>query len=238
MVTQRLRRSGAKAKAGKKVVKRASAAYFDRAQIEDGAIAGRDLEICYLKGPIDAFFAEIQAHRRRGLEDGSVLRLNYAAGNGHPYFAVGSVLIQKGIVSREEMSMQKIRDDMEKNPQEGSELRRMNRSYVFFRETDLTEFDEAIGAQGIVSPPRARSRLTARSTPTACRSSSMRCCRSYREAGHLVPTADDRAGYRLVRSSALRALISISAPVPRPNVPRVGSRMAIRHAGAQRARSG
>jgi membrane-bound lytic murein transglycosylase A len=25
----------------------------------------------------------------------------------------------------------------------------MNRSYVFFRETDLTEFDEAIGAQGI-----------------------------------------------------------------------------------------
>ena len=45
--------------------------------------------------------------------------------------------------------MQKIRDYMEKNPQEGSELRRMNRSYVFFRETDLTEFDEAIGAQGI-----------------------------------------------------------------------------------------
>jgi len=149
MVTQRLRRSGAKAKAGKKVVKRASAAYFDRAQIEDGAIAGRDLEICYLKGPIDAFFAEIQGSLRVRLEDGSVLRLNYAAGNGHPYFAVGSVLIQKGIVSREEMSMQKIRDYMEKNPQEGSELRRMNRSYVFFRETDLTEFDEAIGAQGI-----------------------------------------------------------------------------------------
>jgi membrane-bound lytic murein transglycosylase A len=149
MVTQRLRRSGTKAQAGKRVVKRATAAYFDRAQIEDGAIAGRELEICYLKGPIDAFFAEIQGSVRVRLEDGSVIRLNYAAANGHPYFAVGSVLVQKGIVPKEEMSMQKIREYMEKFPQEGRELRRMNRSYVFFRETDLTEFDEAIGAQGI-----------------------------------------------------------------------------------------
>jgi membrane-bound lytic murein transglycosylase A len=133
MVTQRLRRSGAKGKAGKKVVKRASAAYFDRAQIEDGAIAGRDLEICYLKGPIDAFFAEIQGSLRVRREDGSVIRLNYAAGNGHPYFAVGSVLVKNGIVPREEMSMQKIRDYMEKNPQEGRELRRMNRSPCCWR---------------------------------------------------------------------------------------------------------
>jgi membrane-bound lytic murein transglycosylase A len=149
MVTQRLRRSGKKAQAGKRVVKRATAAYYDRAQIEDGVLAGRELEIAYLKSPIDAFFAEIQGSVRVRLEDGSVIRLNYAAGNGHPYFAVGSVLIQKGIVSKEEMSMQKIREYMEKFPDEGRELRRMNRSYVFFRETDLTEFDEAIGAQGI-----------------------------------------------------------------------------------------
>jgi membrane-bound lytic murein transglycosylase A len=149
MVTQRLRRSGKKAQAGKKVVKRATAAYYDRAQIEDGVLAGRELEIAYLKSPIDAFFAEIQGSVRVRLEDGSVIRLNYAAGNGHPYFAVGSVLIQKGIVSKDEMSMQKIREYMEKYPDEGRDLRRMNRSYVFFRETDLTEFDEAIGAQGI-----------------------------------------------------------------------------------------
>ncbi len=149
MITQRLRRSGKKGQAGKRVVKRATAAYFDRAQIEDGALEGRDLEICWLKSPIDAFFAEIQGSVRVRLEDNSVLRLNYAAGNGHPYFAVGSVLIARGIVSKEEMSMQKIREYMEKFPEEGRELRRMNKSYVFFRETDLSEFDEAVGAQGI-----------------------------------------------------------------------------------------
>ncbi len=149
LVTQRLRRSSAKGKAGKRTVKRSGAPYYDRAQIEDGAIAGRDLEIVWLKDPIDGFFAEIQGSVRVRLEDGKVVRLNYADKNGHPYFAVGGVLVQRGIVPREEMSMQKIREFMEKNPEEGKELRRMNKSYVFFRETDLGEHDEAIGAQGI-----------------------------------------------------------------------------------------
>jgi membrane-bound lytic murein transglycosylase A len=149
LVTQRLRRSGSKGKAGKRTVKRATAPYYDRTQIEEGALAGRELEIVWLKDPIDAFFAEIQGSVRVRLEDGKVIRLNYADKNGHPYFAVGSVLIQRGIVTREEISMQKIREFMEKNPEEGKELRRMNKSYVFFRETDLGEHDEAIGAQGI-----------------------------------------------------------------------------------------
>jgi membrane-bound lytic murein transglycosylase A len=149
LVTQRLRRSGGKGKAGKRTVKRGGAPYFDRTQIEEGALAGRGHEIVWLKDPIDAFFAEIQGSVRVRLENGKVIRLNYADKNGHPYFAVGSVLIQRGIVSREEMSMQKIREFMEKNPEEGKELRRMNKSYVFFRETDLGEHDEAIGAQGI-----------------------------------------------------------------------------------------
>jgi membrane-bound lytic murein transglycosylase A len=149
LVTQRLRRSGAKGKAGKRTVKRSGAPYYERAQIEDGAIAGRGLEIVWLKDPIDGFFAEIQGSVRVRLEDGKVVRLNYADKNGHPYFAVGGVLVQRGIVPREEMSMQKIREYMEKNPEEGKELRRMNKSYVFFRETDLGEHDEAIGAQGI-----------------------------------------------------------------------------------------
>ncbi|MGD9922807.1 MAG: MltA domain-containing protein, partial [Pseudorhodoplanes sp.] len=149
LTTMRLRRSAGKGKAGKRTVKRATAPFYDRTQIEEGALAGRDLEIVWLKDPIDAFFAEIQGSVRVRLEDGKVIRLNYADKNGHPYFAVGAVLIQRGIVSREEISMQKIREFMEKNPEEGKALRRMNKSYVFFRETDLGEHDEAIGAQGI-----------------------------------------------------------------------------------------
>lgn len=149
LVTQRLRRSGGKGKAGKRVVKRATAPYYDRAQIEDGVLDGRGLEIVWVKSPIDAFFAEIQGSVRVRLDDGKVIRLNYADKNGHAYTAVGRFLIERGYVSREEISMQKIREYMEKFPEEGKKLRRENKSFVFFRETDLSEYEEAIGAQGI-----------------------------------------------------------------------------------------
>ena len=122
---------------------------LDRTRIEDGALAGKDLEICYVKSPIDAFFAQIQGSSRVKLDNGKLLRLNYIASNGMPYTPVGKYLIDRGIVSKEEMSMDKIRDFMEANPEEGKELRRKNRSFVFFQETPLRASDECIGAQGV-----------------------------------------------------------------------------------------
>src|SRR6476620_9421321 len=122
---------------------------LDRTRIEDGALAGKSLEICYVKSPIDAFFAQIQGSTRVKLDSGKLLRLNYIASNGMPYTPVGKFLIDRGIVSKEEMSMDKIRDYMEANPEDGKALRRKNRSFVFFRETPLRADDECIGAQGV-----------------------------------------------------------------------------------------
>jgi membrane-bound lytic murein transglycosylase A len=126
---------------------------LDRTKIEDGALAGKKLEICYVKNPIDAFFAQIQGSTRVKLDSGKLLRLNYIASNGQPYTPVGKFLIDRGIVSKEEMSMDKIRDFMEANPEEGKELRRKNRSFVFFQETALGAHDECIGAQGVPLTP-------------------------------------------------------------------------------------
>lgn len=122
---------------------------YDREQIENGALKGQGLEIVYLKNPVDAFFAEIQGSLRVRLEDGSVIRLNYAGKNGHPYTPIGRFLVDRGIFTREEISMRKIRDYMEANPEDGKKLRWENKSYVFFREADLSEYEEAIGAQGL-----------------------------------------------------------------------------------------
>ena len=49
--------------------------------------------------------------------------------------------------------MQKIREWMEQNPDGANELRRQNRSYVFFREVPLSDKDEAVGAQGVPLTP-------------------------------------------------------------------------------------
>jgi membrane-bound lytic murein transglycosylase A len=127
--------------------------YYTRAEIEDGALDGRGLEICWLKDPIDAFFIHIQGSARIQLEDGAMLRINYDAHNGHRYLPVGRVLIERGEVPKEEMSMERIRQWMLAQPDGGRELRRMNNSFVFFRVTGLSAHDEPLGAQGVQLTP-------------------------------------------------------------------------------------
>jgi peptidoglycan lytic transglycosylase A len=126
---------------------------YDRAEIERGALDGKGLEICWIKNPVDAFFAQIQGSTRVKLNDGELLRLNYIASNGKPYTPVGRILIDQGVYTPEEMTMDKIREYMETNPEEGKALRLKNRSFVFFSETSLTPKDEPLGAQGIPLTP-------------------------------------------------------------------------------------
>jgi membrane-bound lytic murein transglycosylase A len=137
----------------RKIGRRKLVPYYDRAEIEDGAIAGRGLEICWLKDQTDLLFTQIQGSARIRLEDGSTMRINYDAHNGYPYTPVGRILIDRGIIPKEQMSMQKIREWMDQNPDGAKELRRQNRSYIFFREVNLSDKDEAVGAQGVPLTP-------------------------------------------------------------------------------------
>lgn len=123
--------------------------YYDRGEIEDGALDGRGLELAYLRDPVDLFFMQIQGSGRVRLPDGRVLRLNYDGYNGHPYLPVGRLLIARGLVSRDEMSMDRIRAFMAQDPEAGRALRRENRSYVFFKALELPGDAGAMGAQGV-----------------------------------------------------------------------------------------
>jgi membrane-bound lytic murein transglycosylase A len=87
------------------------------------------------------------------MDDGSTVRINYEAHNGYPYTPVGRILIERNIIPKDQMSMQKIREWMEQNPDGANELRRQNKSYVFFREVQLSDKDEAVGAQGVPLTP-------------------------------------------------------------------------------------
>ena len=127
--------------------------YYDRADIEDGALDGKHLEICWIKDPTDALFIQIQGSARIRLEDGLVVRINYDSHNGFPYTPVGRILIDRKLVPREEMSMERIRDWLHDNPDGAKELRRQNRSFVFFRIVGLGDDSEPLGAQGLPLTP-------------------------------------------------------------------------------------
>lgn len=108
--------------------------YYTRAEIEDGALAGKGLELAWAKDPVDLFFLEIQGSGRIRLDDGSVMRVGYAGQNGRDYVAIGRLLRDRGILPPGGASMQAIKDWIRANPDQGRALMRENLSYVFFKE--------------------------------------------------------------------------------------------------------
>jgi membrane-bound lytic murein transglycosylase A len=142
-----------RAQVGRRVDDHVVVPYFDRGQIEDGALDGRHLEICWIKDPLEAMIIQIEGSARIRLEDGSILRVNYAAHNGLPYTAIGRVLIQRNQVPKEEMSLDRIRKWVAEHSDEAADLRRTNRSYVFFRISGLDSDEPPVGGQGVKLTP-------------------------------------------------------------------------------------
>ena len=127
--------------------------YADREEIEQGALAGRDLELVWVDDPVDAFFLQIQGSGRVRLPEGGELRVGYAAENGHSYFAIGRELVRRGALKKEEVSMQSIRRWLEENPAEAPAVLATNASYVFFQEI---KGEGPLGAEGIpITPGRS-----------------------------------------------------------------------------------
>lgn len=120
--------------------------YWDRAEIEQGALGGRGLEMLWVDDPVALFFLQIQGSGRVRLPDGSIVRVGYAAQNGHDYTPIGRILIERGELAREEVSLQTIRAWLQSNPSEADELMNANRSYVFFR---VLPGDAPVGAEGV-----------------------------------------------------------------------------------------
>lgn len=109
--------------------------WHSRAEIEqDGLLEGRGLEIAWLDDPVEAFFLHVQGSGRIRLDDGSSIRVGYAAKNGHNYRSVGQELVRRGIYQAHQVSAQVIQSWVRRNPEEGAALLRHNPSYVFFRE--------------------------------------------------------------------------------------------------------
>ncbi len=115
--------------------------YFDRAQIDGGALAGQGLELLWLADPVDAFFLEIQGSGRVQLADGGVVRVTYGGQNGRPYVPIGRVLIERGEIPREQVSLQSIRAWLAAHPAQARGVMDQNPSYVFFRELAGTGAD-------------------------------------------------------------------------------------------------
>ena len=111
--------------------------YYTRAEIEDGALAGRGLEIGWAADAIEFFFLQIQGSGRLRSPEGEVIRIGYAGQNGHGYTAIGRTMRERGLIGEGTAyatSMQGIVQYLRDHPAEGRAIMRENESWVFFRE--------------------------------------------------------------------------------------------------------
>lgn len=126
--------------------------YYTRAEIATGkgALAGR--ELFYVEDPVELFFLHIQGSGRIQLDSGDGVMVNYADMNGHPYRSIGRLLLDRGEMTRDQMSMQNIRAWARNNPDRMQTLLNENPRYIFFRELPGA-VDNPPGALGIHLTP-------------------------------------------------------------------------------------
>ena len=137
----------------------ASKPYFSRSEIEDGALSRKHLELLWLRDPIDVFFLHVQGAGRVRLPDGRVLRVTYDGQNGQPYVPIGRVLVDRGQMTLDQVSMQSIRAWLVAHPDQARNVMDQNPSFIFFREATGIAADE--GAPGSLGAPLSPGRSIA-----------------------------------------------------------------------------
>ena len=118
-------------------------AYPDREAITNGFLDRRGLELVWLADAVDAFYIHIQGSARISLADKEEMRLTYAAKSGHPYTAIGRVLIDEGCLPPGGADMQAIRRWLTDHPDQVSDVLNRNRSFIFFKEAPVA--DKSLG---------------------------------------------------------------------------------------------
>lgn len=113
--------------------------YPDRKSIDQGYLEGQGLEIAWAKSKVDVFFAHVQGAARLRYPDGRIKRITYAAKAGHPFSPIGRLLIDRREIDAATVSMQTIRSWLNENPTKRDEVLWHNRSYIFFREADVSD---------------------------------------------------------------------------------------------------
>ena len=128
-----------------RVDKTAFVPYFDRTQIEQGALTGRAPIIAWAADGIELFFLQVQGSGRLRMPDGSIMRVGYESQNGRAYTGIGALMKSRGLLGPGQSSMQGIVQWLRDHPAEGRDIMRENKSYVFFREQQ----GPPLGAMGL-----------------------------------------------------------------------------------------
>ena len=115
-----------------KIVDQKFVKYDDRDEISyQNSLQGRATPLAWVNNDIELFFLQIQGSGVIELPNEVLYRVNYADQNGHPYRAIGKILL--GEIPREKMSLKALKEYLYDHPERVQEILNYNPSYTFFR---------------------------------------------------------------------------------------------------------
>jgi membrane-bound lytic murein transglycosylase A len=110
-----------------------SPTYPDRRAIDQGGLLrGKDLELVWMKDPLDAFLAQVQGSAVIRLPDGSKFHLGFAGHNGRKYTSLRNELVRDGKISDDDANLVTMRQWAAAHPVEVPKYLARNERYVFF----------------------------------------------------------------------------------------------------------
>ena len=133
-------------------------AWHSRAEIDNGALEGRGLELVWLDNRVDAFFVHVQGAARIKLDNNTYMRVGFAGRNWQRYRSVGRQLIRQGVLTPNQAGMQGIRAWAAANPNAAVRALQHNTSFIFFQELEIPD---ALGPVGALQVPLAALRSVA-----------------------------------------------------------------------------
>lgn len=138
--------------------------FFSREDIEKDRDLLNGQEILWVDDPVALFFLHIQGSGRVRLQNDAVLSIGYANQNGHPYVAIGRLLVEQGEMKLEEVSLQSIKQWLKHNPEKAESILNGNPSYVFFRILD-EELPGPLGSLNVPLTPKRSIAVDRRQIP-------------------------------------------------------------------------
>lgn len=94
--------------------------------------------ICFVDDKIDLFFLQIQGSGKVELPNGKYINIGYGGQNGRAYYSIGKKLLEEKAISKEDMSLQSIKNWLLAHPDRVDEILNLNQSYIFFNKSSKT----------------------------------------------------------------------------------------------------
>ncbi|MGK7942783.1 MAG: murein transglycosylase A [Crocosphaera sp.] len=96
----------------------------------------RGNELIWMRDRLEAYLVHVQGSARLKLTNGQTITVGYDSSTDYPYVSIGKEVVKDGIFSLDQLTLPRLMDYLNKNPEQLSNYLPRNNRFIFFRETN------------------------------------------------------------------------------------------------------